>query len=653
METRPNSPLQVVTACFAFYKSKYYTQMRKIFIASILAFLCLMSSVAQVNYNSREEIPEKYKWNFSDIYENWEAWDADFKAISSDMEKVQAFKGTLNTNADNLLDLISLQEGLMKKAYKVYRFVSFQSTVDTRNMELKAKLQQVQLLFAQFGVATAWISPEMLEIPEATMKQWIAENDGLKVHEFSLMDMYRLQKHVLNQEMEQLMSYFSQVSGTAGDVFTALSTADMVFKEVELSDGSKVTVTPGVYSQVTTSNRNQADRQLVYEALYDVYYKNKNSYAAIYNGVVQSNWANSRARNYTTCLDGELEGNNIPKEVYLNLINTVKENTAPVQKYYKLRKKVLGLEKYYGFDGSISLVDFDKNYPYDEAVKVVEESVLPLGKDYQAKLKTATSSGWLDVYENPGKRSGAFSAGVYGVHPYMLLNYNGTLDYVFTLAHELGHTMHTTLSNETQPFATHNYTIFVAEVASTFNERLLLDHMMKNTKDPKERIALLNQTIQGIIGTFYAQSMFADYEYQVHQMAEKGQPINADVLTGIWKGLAEQYYGDTSEETQYSGYAWTRIPHFYNSPFYVYQYATCFASSAKLYKDVTEGKKKDKEAAIERYITLLQSGGNDFPMEQLKKAGVDLSKPEPILAVINQLDKLVDQLAIELEKLEE
>jgi len=626
--------------------------MKKIFLLCILAASTLVSAVAQVNYKSREEIPEKYKWNFSDIYENWEAWEADFKAISADMEKVQTFKGTLNTGADNLLELIDLQEGLMKKAYKVYQFVSFQSTVDTRNTELQGKLQQVRLLFAQFGVATSWISPEMLQIPEETMKQWIADNDGLKVHQFSLIDMYRLQKHVLNEEMEQLLSYYSQVSSTAGNVFTALSTADMKFKEVELSDGSKVTVTPGVYSQVTTNNRNQADRKLVYEALYDVYHKNKNTYAAIYNGVVQANWARARARNYSTCLDAKLEGNNIPKDVYLNLINTVKANTAPIQKYYKLRKKVLGLEKYYGFDGSISLVDFDKSYPYDDAVEVVTESVLPLGKDYQAKLKTATSSGWLDVYENPGKRSGAFSAGVYGVHPYMLLNYNGTLDYVFTLAHELGHTMHTTLSNETQPFATHRYTIFVAEVASTFNERLLLDHMMANTKDPKERISLLNQAIQGIIGTFYAQTMFADYEYQVHELAEKGQPINADVLTGVWKALAETYYGDTSEETKYSGYAWTRIPHFYNSPFYVYQYATCFASSAKLYKDVTEGKKKDRQEALDRYITLLQSGGNDFPMEQLKKAGVDLSQPETILAVINQLDKLVDQLAEEIENME-
>ncbi|PXY02155.1 oligoendopeptidase F [Marinifilum breve] len=622
----------------------------RVFTLALLISCTVWQATAQVNYKTREEIPAKYKWNFSDIYENWEAWEADFKAISVDMEKIQGFKGKLGESSENLAEMLKIQEDLMKKAYKVYQFVSFQSTVDQRNMELMAKLQKVQLLFAQFGVATAWISPEMIQIPEATMKEWVASNPALKDHKFDLLDMYRLQKHVLSEEMEQLLSYYSQVTGTAGSVFKAISTADIEFQEVELSDGKKVKVTPGVYSQIVTNNLNQEDRKKAYEALYDVYYKNKNTYAAIYNGIVQANWAGARAKNYESCLDAKLEGNNIPKDVYLNLIKTVKENTAPMRKYVELRKKVLGLEKYYGFDGSISLTDFNKNYPYEDAVDVVVESVLPLGKEYQAKLKKATESGWLDVYENPGKRSGAFSAGVYGVHPYMLLNYDETLDYVFTLAHELGHTMHTTLSNENQPFATHGYTIFVAEVASTFNERLLLDHMMENTKDPNERIALLTQAIEGIIGTFYAQTMFADYEYQVHSMVEQGKPVNAEILTNVWGGIANEYYGDATEKTKYSNYPWTRIPHFYNSPFYVYQYATCFASSAKLYKDVMEGDKKDRKAALERYLTLLKSGGNDFPMEQLKKAGVDLSKPETIMAVINQLDELVDQLAAELEK---
>lgn len=629
-----------------------FKKMSRIFAIALLVVCTCLQVVAQKNYKTRDEIPAKYKWNFSDIYASWEAWEADFKAISEDMEKIQTFKGKLGESSENLAGLLNVQEDLMKKAYKVYQFVSFQSTVDQKNMDLMARLQKVQLMFAQFGVTTAWISPEMIKIPEARMKEWVATNPALKNHKFDLMDMYRLQKHVLSEKMEKLLSYYSQVSGTAGNVFKALSTADIEFKEIVLSDGKKVKITPGVYSQIVTNNPNQDDRRKAYEAMYEVYYKNKNSYAAIYNGIVQADWASARARNYESCLDAELEENNIPKDVYLNLINTVKENTTPVRKYIELRKKVLGLDKYYAYDGSVSLTDFTKNYPYEDAVKIVSESVFPLGKVYQQKLKKATESGWLDVYENPGKRGGAFSAGVYGVHPYMLLNYNGTLDYVFTLAHELGHTMHTTLANENQPFATHAYTIFIAEVASTFNERLLLDYMMNNTKDPKERIALLTQSIEAIIGTFYTQTMFADYEYQAHTLAEQGKPVNAEVLTKIWGDIADKYYGNVSEKTKYSNYPWTRIPHFYNSPFYVYQYATCFASSAKLYKDVTEGSKKEKKEALERYLNMLKSGGNDFPMELLKKAGVDLSKTEAVLDVISQLDQLVDQLAVELEKIE-
>jgi len=277
-------------------------------------------------------------------------------------------------------------------------------------------------------------------------------------------------------------------------------------------------------------------------------------------------------------------------------------------------------------------------------------SVEPLGKDNVEKMKKAVSAGWLDVYENTGKTTGAFSSNVYGVHPYMLLNYNETLNYVFTLAHELGHTIHSVLSSETQPFVTHNYTIFVAEVASTFNERMMLDYMLARTKDPKERIALLTQAIDNIVGTFYSQALFADFELRAHTLVEKGQPITVDVLNGIIADLYKAYYGDAHAPEPLYNLIWARIPHFYNSPYYVYQYATCFASSAQIYKDVTTGSDADRATAKDRYLTLLKSGGNDYPMEQLKKAGVDLSKPETIKAVITQLDGMVSLLEKELAK---
>ena len=312
---------------------------------------------------------------------------------------------------------------------------------------------------------------------------------------------------------------------------------------------------------------------------------------------------------------------------------------------------MLGLQEYHSYDGSINLVDFDKEYAFETAKEWVLASVEPLGKEYREKMKNALAAGWVDVYENTGKRPGAYSADVYGVHPFMLMNYNETLDNVFTLAHELGHTLHTTLANENQPFSTHSYTIFVAEVASTFNERLLLDYLLAKTKDPKERIALLQQAIRSVTGTFFFQTLLADYELQVHRLVEQGAPITADRLSAIMGELMATYYGEAQTNDELLNVVWARIGHFYRTPFYVYQYATCFASSARIYKQVMEGPKKSRSAALNSYLELLKSGGNDYPMEQLKKAGVDLTQPETVQAVIDQLDEMVTLLESEIAKL--
>ena len=605
----------------------------------------------QKNYKSREEIPEKYKWNFNDIYKSWKDWESDFSLIKNQIKGFQKFKGKLNKDVQNLIKLLKLEDNLSKIARKVAAYIQLQYYVDTKNHELLSKLQQVQILFTKFETEGSWIEPEMLTIPEVKMNKWIKENHELKDYEFRLKDMYRMQKHVLSENKEKLLSYYSQTTNVPSDIYTALSTADMEHMEIKLSDGKKYKITPGVLSQILTNNPNQKDRLKASKASSKVYYKNKNTYAAIYNGIGQSKWSKARSRNYSSVLDAALESKNIPRDVYLNLINTVKQNTGSLHRYEKLRKKVLGLKKYYGSDGQISLVDFNKLYSYEEAKELVYNAMKPLGKDYQDKLKIAMSSGWLDVYENPGKRPGAFSMGVYGVHPYMMLNYSGTLRSVFTLAHELGHTMHTWFSDENQPYATHDYTIFVAEVASTFNECLLLDYMMENTDNPIERVALLNQSIQNIVGIFFIQTMFADFEYQFFTMIEQGKPVNADVLGNIWKNLNNIYSSDIIEETKYSNYGWTRISHFYGVPYYVYQYATCFASSAQIYNNTTKGNETEKKESLNKYLTLLKSGGNDFPMEQLKKAGVDLTKSEPINAVINQLDEMVKLLAIEIDKI--
>ncbi|MEP7085147.1 MAG: M3 family oligoendopeptidase, partial [Betaproteobacteria bacterium] len=319
--------------------------------------------------------------------------------------------------------------------------------------------------------------------------------------------------------------------------------------------------------------------------------------------------------------------------------------------FVRLRKKLLGLDSYHLYDGSIPVYKSDKTYPYDEAKDVVIGSVAPLGEDYVTRYRKFVSGGRIDVYENEGKRSGAYSAGVYGVGPYLLLNYNDTLSSLFTFAHEAGHAMHTVLSNENQPFVTSGYTIFVAEVASTTNERFLLNKLLQTTTDPKERFLLLEHAVDSIVGTFYSQVLFADFELQAHRLAEKGQPITPEVLSGIYRKLLTDYYGDSLSIDDLYKFTWTRIPHFYNSPYYVYQYATCFASSAKLFKDMTTGSDASRTAATQRYLTLLKSGGNDHPVAQLQKAGVDLTKRETVQAVVDQLDELVTQMEAEAAKI--
>jgi oligoendopeptidase F len=327
-----------------------------------------------------------------------------------------------------------------------------------------------------------------------------------------------------------------------------------------------------------------------------------------------------------------------------NLIETTRAGVEPLRRYHRLRRKALGVSSYQVYDFSIPLVTFEKKYKYDEVLDWIIAAVEPLGPEYQARMREGFTGRWIDVYENEGKRSGAYSAPVYGTHPYMLLNYTDTLDDVFTLAHEMGHSMHTILSHQEQPFVYSNYTIFVAEVPSTLSEALLLEFMLKRSTDPDERIVLLQHAIDNITGTFFTQVMFADYELRAHRLAEQDQPITSEILTDTYTTLLRDYYGDSIDLNPLTGITWARIPHFFNSPYYVYQYATCFASAARLSREIMRG---DTDARA-RYLTLLKSGGNDYPMEQLKKAGVDLAQPDTVRAVLEQLDDLVSRLEREL-----
>ena len=620
--------------------------------AASLAFAGAVVATGKPETRNRAEIPAQYKWDFTAIYPSWEAWDAGMKDMEAKMDAFAALKGTLVQGPAAVLKAYRAYDEIGMLQYKVYRYPQLQRDVDTRNQEIAGKFQRVGAVFAKFGTATAWFTPELLAIPQATMEKWIAETPELGIYRFTILDNYRQQAHVLDEKGEKLLSYATRFNQTPTTAFQELSTSDIKFPKVTLSDGKEITLTPGTYQQVLLTNYNQADRAKAFDAYIKTYVATANTYAALYNSVMQRGWFLAQARNYPNTLEAALDGNAIPRAVVETLVEAVRAGTAPLQRYVKLRQKLLKLDSYHLYDGSIPIYKSDKQYPYEQSKDLVISSVEPLGADYVAKYKKFVSGGRIDVYENEGKRSGAYNAGVYGVGPYLLLNYNDTLDAVFTFAHEAGHAMHTVLSYEAQPFVTADYTIFVAEVASTTNERFLLNKLLQTTNDPKERFLLLQHAVDSIVGTFYTQVLFADYELQAHRLVEKGEPITADVLSGIYLGLLKEYYGDAVTVDDLYKYTWTRIPHFFNSPYYVFQYATCFASSAKLFKDLTTGEPAARQQATERYLTLLKSGGNDHPMTQLQKAGVDLTKRETVQAVIDQMNELVSQMEAEAAKIE-
>jgi oligoendopeptidase F len=598
----------------------------------------------------RVTIPDRFKWNLSHIFPDADAWRRAYDELETKISAYAALQGTLaQGDGARLLAAYRISDEIGQLSYKVWYYVALKYDEDQRDNEMNAKRQQVQILFAKFAQVSAWFSPELLGIPLPTVQEWMARNPELAVYRFAIEDLYRQQEHVLDEKGEHLLSLASRFSSAPYDAYSALSTADVKHPTVRLSNGAEVTLTYGQYRAILATNRDQRDRSAAFTEYHKLFEASVNTYASLYNGVLQRDWFHAQSRGYRTTLDAALHGNNIPTTVVENLIETTKAGTEPLRRYHRLRKHVLGLDAYHAYDTTIPLVDVEEKYPYDDVLEWLPASVAPLGPDYQRQLREALNSGWIDVYENPGKRSGAYSAPVYGVHPYMLLNHNDTLDAVFTLAHEAGHSMHTLLSHAHQPFVYSDYTIFIAEVPSTLSEALFLEYMLEQAKSERERIVLLQHAIDGIVGTFYTQVMFADYELQAHRLVEDGQPVTSERLSEIYFNLFKTYHGDAIEYDDQSRVTWARIPHFYSTPYYVYQYATCYASSAQLMKQLTGVSGPRKTEAIDRYLTLLKSGGSDHPMTLLQRAGVDLSRPEPVRAVVEQLDALVTRLEREIQ----
>ncbi len=618
----------------------------------VFLLLILATNTVTAAPKERSEIDARHKWALTDIYPDWQTWEKDLDKLEALMDSYAALQGTLASGPGNLLKAYTMREELSLLSDRVQTYAGLVRALDNRDNEVYAKLQQVSILFSRFGTATSWFAPELVAIEWSTMEPWLNETPGLNQYRFGIEDIYRLQKHVLDEKSERLLSYFSRLSGTPGSVYNQLSTADIKFGTIQLSTGEEVQISEGEAGRIFATSRNHEDRKAAFIERNSTYNDNINTYAASYDGICQRDWAYAQARNYESTLERTLGRNNIPVEVYLNLLEQGRAGVAPLQRYHKLRKEALDLEEYDGYDSAIPVIEFKKDYDYDAVAAMVKKSIKPMGREYSKKQNLAFSPGWVDVYETPGKTTGAFSAGLYGVHPFMLLNYTNTLNDVFTLAHEMGHTVHTMFANEAQSFSNAGYTLFVAEVASTMAEAHLLEYMLDNSKDPRERLILLSHAIDNIAGTFYTQVMFADYEYQVHKLVEEGQPITADVLNGVYHEVLVAYYGDSMANHELYDVTWARIPHFSSVPYYVYQYATSYAASAFLFKEMNQGSRKSKKAALNKYINLLKSGGSDYPVEQLKQAGVDMTSQDAVTAVIESMDDLVTRYEQELIKLD-
>lgn len=593
---------------------------------------------------SRSDVPEAERWRLADIFPSWDAWREAYDDLGARVQAYAVRKGTLGSGPAALVGALQESDTMGQLAYKVWYFASLTHDEDQRDNQIGARRQQVQLLFAQWRQSTAWFSPELLTVPLDTLRAWMAADEDLATYRFMIENLFRQQEHVLDEKGEHLLSLAAQLTRVPDEAYEALSTADVRFPTIELSSGVTVQVTYPRYRALLATNRVQADRAKAFEAHHGVFEASLNTYAALYNGVLQRDWYQARARGYASTLEAALHGDNIPVAVVENLIASARANVGAFQRYERLRRRALKLDTYHLYDGAIPLIDFTEHYPYAQVVQWIAESVAPLGATYQRRLADGFSSRWVDIYENDGKRSGAYSAPVYGVHPYVLMNYNDTLDAAFTLAHEMGHSMHTVLSHERQPFVYSDYTIFVAEVPSTLSEALLLDHRLAHATDPDERIVLLQHAIDGITGTFFTQVMFADWELQAHRLVEAGEPITADVLSTLYDSTLRAYHGDAIDYDPLSRVTWARIPHFFGSPYYVYQYATCYASSARLLVGLRAADATTRQETIARYLALLAAGGSDYPMALLQGAGIDLADPSTVGAVGTLLDTLVDQL---------
>lgn len=580
------------------------------------------------------------KWDLTYLFPTLKDWEDGYNKTVKIIEKLATFKGKLG-DFSSFKEYFNLQKDIQNVGLKTYQYASLLSDLDKKNSDNSARLQKVQLVFSKLQQATSFEEPELIALGEEKVMGFIDKDKSLDEYRFGIKKLFRRQEHILDDSKEALMANFSQLLNAGRSLYSSLTVADIEATDVMMDNGDIVSITNSNYRSYIQKSKSEKEREDIFKAVFSYYETHKNTYANIYKIVLDSDFANMKARNYNSSLESYLFNNAIPVEVYHSLVNVARNNTDVIKRYLELRKDYLGLSETHTYDRFLQLAKDDKEYEFEDAKGLFFKSISHFPQDFQAKAKEVLNDGFVDVYEQSGKRTGAYSSSMPNLHPFILLNYSKTLSDVFTVAHEAGHSMHSMYASESQPTSLQNYTIFVAEVASTFNEHNLLDYIIKESNATKnEKIALLQSAIDDIVSTFYRQTLFAIYELEAHKLMETNQPITAEALSSIMVDLYDEFYGIDILKEEVKEYVWAYIPHLFYTPFYVYQYATSFAASLKIYENV----KNKEENAFEKYIGLLQSGGSNYPVEQLKAAGVDLTTKDAFKAVVNRMNELVDEL---------
>ncbi len=591
---------------------------------------------------ARKDMDPKYQWDFTHLYASDEVWEAELNRCVKDMDRIAAIEGTLGTSREAFKAGIDTVYEISQRMERLYIYANLHRCADgseTKHQEMDGKATSA---YVRFSMMVAFMEPEILAIPEETLKAFLAP-DEMKTYRFMVEDITRKREHCLDAQRERMLAQLGDAAQTPMDAYEMLTNVDMELPMIHDENGNEVQLTSGNFG-VFRESPVRAVREEAFNAMFGTYKKFINTFAALYGGNVKMVRFDSSVHNYASTREAMLSRNNIPVSVYDSLIEAVHASLPTMRKYLDLRREVLGLDRLDMYDLYCPMVkDIDYKVPFEEAKKMVKKATEPLGEDYQKLLDKAYSENWMDVYENKGKRSGAFSCGVFGVHPYVLLNYTDALDDAFTVAHELGHAMHSYKSDNTQDYLNHDYCIFVAEVASTVNEVLLTKYLLKTETDKARRAYVLNHFLEGFRTTVFRQTLFAEFERMAHEAYQNGEPLTAEKLTSIYRSLVELYY-DGAEVPENIAYEWAFIPHFY-TPFYVYQYATGFSSAVAIASHIVE------TGDAEGYLKFLTTGGSDYPLNELKLAGVDLTSPQPVKDALKVFADSVDELKALLEDL--